>query len=152
MTTVEDLDVGERGIDAERDATLLWLLGAGRTPFRVVTDLLGSKHKMSIVWELARSPRRFKELERLLAPVTPKVLTRNLRDLESASLVARESTDGPILRVSYRLTPLGFELRPHVQALCRWAYEHAGELSAHLDAAPSAATPTSPNAAPSAQA
>lgn len=116
-------------LQAERDATLHWLLTEGRTPFRQVTTLLGSKHKLSIMWELARSPRRFKELERLLEPVTPKVLTRNLRDLEASSLITRESLDVSPPHVTYRLSPVGEQLRPHIRALCRWAYENAEALS-----------------------
>lgn len=123
-------------LEVERDATLQWLLTEGRTPFRQVTELLGSKHKLSIMWELARSPRRFKELERLLAPVTPKVLTRNLRDLEASSLITRLSLDVSPPHVTYQLSPIGEALRPHIKALCRWAYENAEALTPKTDRMP----------------
>ena len=113
----------------DRDATLRWLIGQGRTPFQRVSTVFANKHKLSLIWELARGAKRFKELERALSPVTAKVLTRNLRDLEAMSLVLRHSFEEKPLKVQYELSPLGVALRPHILALCHWAYENKDALA-----------------------
>ncbi len=115
-------------IGAEPEATLRWLIGQGRTPFQRIATVLANKHKLALIWELARGPKRFKELERALAPVTAKVLTRNLRDLEAMALVVRRDFDVSPPKVEYRLSAVGSELVPHIRALCRWTLEHAETL------------------------
>lgn len=111
-------------------AAIRRMIGEGRTPVQRVAGVLANKHKLALFWELSSGPKRFKELERALAPVTAKVLTRNLRDLEELAFVVRESFDVSPPKVEYRLSPLGDGLRAHIQALCEWSLAHAGELSA----------------------
>lgn len=113
----------------ERDAAVIRrMIGEGRTPVQRVANVLASKHKLALFWELSRGPKRFKELERALAPVTAKVLTRNLRDLEEMAFVVRESFDVSPPKVEYRLSPMGDGLRAHIHALCEWSMAHAEEL------------------------
>ncbi len=113
----------------DRDATLRWLVGQGTTPFQRVATVLANRHKLAIIWELARGTKRFKELERALSPITAKTLTRNLRDLETMSLIVRESFEAKSPKVEYRLSPIGQALRPHIVALCHWAYEFKDVLA-----------------------
>ena len=114
---------------AEEDATLRWLTREGRTPFQLITTALANKTKIGVLWELSRGTKRFKELERALSPVTAKVLTRNLRDLEAMSLIVRKSFEVSPPKVEYRLSSLGLALRPHIVALCHWTYDNADALA-----------------------
>ena len=108
----------------------------GETPFRSLATVLANKHKLSIVWELDCGGKRFIELERALAPVTPKVLTRNLRDLEAMLLVTRRAFEGS-RRVEYALSPLGVALRPSLVSLCHWAYDNRSALTLETSGAES---------------
>jgi DNA-binding HxlR family transcriptional regulator len=53
-------------------------------------DLIGGRWKVSALWRLLDGPKRFTELKRLLPGVTQKMLTQQLRQLETAGLVRRE--------------------------------------------------------------
>lgn len=65
--------------------------------------------------------RRFAELERELAPISAKVLTERLRELEHAGLVVRAELESePPKVVEYSLAPLGDALRPTLDALIAW--------------------------------
>ena len=89
--------------------------------------LTGGKYKLRILWELRRGPRRYSEIGRALVdatggrPVTPRVLSRELRDLCATKLLSRKQFPGVPPRVEYRLTDSGKELLGVLRAICRWA-------------------------------
>lgn len=71
----------------------------------------------NIVWYLGAGPRRFSELRGDLAPVTARVLTRRLRELEARGVVARRNIPSSPPTVEYALTELGTELLPALRAI-----------------------------------
>jgi DNA-binding HxlR family transcriptional regulator len=56
-----------------------------------------------------------------------------LRTLERDGLVSRTVTPTVPLRVDYELTPLGYTLLPHLQALKAWSEGHIAEIMAARD-------------------
>ena len=95
-------------------------------PVQATTNAIAGKWKVQILWHLAYGPKRFGELRRLLASVSEKVLTAQLRELNSVQLVRRESTDEQPVKVMYSLGPPGLELLPALQLLCTWGTRHLG--------------------------
>lgn len=95
--------------------------------------LIANKWSVPIVYVLshAREPVRFRELQRRLAPITQKELTRQLRRLERAGLLARTIHPEVPPRVEYGLTELGETLTTPLGQLARWAFEHGDELEAN---------------------
>jgi DNA-binding HxlR family transcriptional regulator len=77
---------------------------------------------------LAGGPLRYRDLGRIIAGVSQKMLTQTLRTLERDGLVARTLTPAVPVRVDYALTPLGQSLMPAVNAIKMWAEEHIGEI------------------------
>jgi DNA-binding HxlR family transcriptional regulator len=71
----------------------------------------------NIVWYLGAGPRRFSELRGDLAPVTARVLTRRLRELEVRGVVMRREIRSSPPTVEYALTALGTELLPALRAI-----------------------------------
>jgi DNA-binding HxlR family transcriptional regulator len=70
---------------------------------------------------LFEGPRRFADLERALAPISAKVLTQRLKELECAGFITRtELVSDPPKIVEYRATPLADALRPSFAALAAW--------------------------------
>lgn len=65
-------------------------------------------------------PLRYAELQRRLAPITPKELAKQLRVLESAGVVQREVYATVPPSVEYALTPLGRSLYPTLEVLAAW--------------------------------
>ena len=92
-----------------------------RCPAESAVEMIGGKWKIPILWHLFGGPKRFGELQRLLTPVTQKVLIQHLRQLEADGLVTRTVHAQIPPRVDYRLTPRGRSLKPAIEALCAWS-------------------------------
>lgn len=86
----------------------------------VAMTVLGGKWKMLILKKLLPGPRRFGELGRLLPGITQRMLTRQLRELESDGLVRRTVCREVPLKVEYALTDTGRSLEHIMAELDRW--------------------------------
>ncbi|MEN7430699.1 winged helix-turn-helix transcriptional regulator [Chromobacterium sp. TRC.1.1.SA] len=90
-------------------------------PIDATMRLVGGKWKCAILCHLMDGGElRTGELRRLLAGVSQKVLTEQLRELERDGLVSRTVHPEVPPRVEYRLTELGGSLRPIIDAMCEW--------------------------------
>jgi DNA-binding HxlR family transcriptional regulator len=70
---------------------------------------------------LEQSPTNWATLLSALGEVSPKMLTQQLRELESDGLVFREELDPrPPKTVCYHLTALGRALAPALSSLTQW--------------------------------
>ena len=97
----------------------------GGCQIEATLQLLDGKWKGVILHHLLRDEvLRFNELVKLLSTITHRTLSKQLREMEVAGLVAR--TVYPVVppRVDYSLTPLGRSLEPVIQALGRWGQEN----------------------------
>jgi len=89
--------------------------------------LTGGKYKLRILYELRRGPRRYSEIQRALrdatggASITPRVLSRELRDLVGAGLLGAQAVPGGA--AARRVSPHQRRARPArvMRAICRWA-------------------------------
>ena len=79
----------------------------------------------------AGGPARCRELQRRVAPITQKELTKRLRDLERSGLVARRVYAEVPPRVEYRLTELGLTLMPALTGLHEWAERYGAAVDEH---------------------
>lgn len=95
-------------------------------------DIIGGKYKALILWHLVDGTRRFGELRRLIPQATQKMLTQQLRELETGGLVIR--TVYPVVppKVEYRLSDLGRSIKPILDAMRDWGtdYMKAGGIDA----------------------
>ncbi|MDX2265813.1 MAG: helix-turn-helix domain-containing protein [Hyphomicrobiales bacterium] len=89
-------------------------------PMEATLDLIGGKWKGVIIYHLQDGPLRFNELRRRLNKITHRMLTKQLRELEDAGLVARTVYAQVPPRVDYALTPVGASLSPVVDTLYTW--------------------------------
>jgi DNA-binding HxlR family transcriptional regulator len=89
-------------------------------------EIVGERWSLLIVRDLLPGPRRFGDLARGLAQITPTRLTDRLRGLEAAGIVVREPPSVG-REVWYRLTDAGRALEPTVDSLVLWGIEHALE-------------------------
>ncbi len=73
---------------------------------------------------------RFTRLGELVGPVSQKMLTKTVRQMESDGLVTR--TVYPVVppHVEYTLTPLGQSLGAAFCGVWVWAEKHSGEIAA----------------------
>lgn len=89
-------------------------------PLEEAAALVGDRWTLLVCDALRTGPLRFADLATRVEGVSPNVLTRRLRDLEAAGVVAAEPYSDRPVRHRYRLTPLGRELGPALGALGRW--------------------------------
>lgn len=86
--------------------------------------VIQGRWKLLILRELLEGVQRFSQLQRALAGVgagvSQKVLTAQLRELESDGVVQRTVHAEVPPRVDYALTPLGRELIPLLDQLHHW--------------------------------
>jgi DNA-binding HxlR family transcriptional regulator len=96
-------------------------------PATRVFDLIAHKWTVTIIHHLhtANGPIRFRQLQRLVDPITQKELTKRLRELERSGLVQRTIFAEVPPRVEYRLTDLGATLIPALAGLHQWAESYA---------------------------
>lgn len=98
-------------------------------PVETTLTLIGDKWKVLILRDLRGGTKRFGELRRSLSGISQKVLTSNLRDMESGGLILREVFPEVPPRVEYALTDLGESMTPILDAMASWGEEYkAGRL------------------------
>jgi len=71
----------------------------------------------NVIWHLRAGPRRFSELRSDIPPISSKVLSARLKDLERRGVIRRRICDTSPPSVEYSLTPLGGELVPALEAV-----------------------------------
>ena len=89
-------------------------------PVEATLDLIGGKYKALILWHLSNGELRFSELKKVVKNATPKMLTQQLRELESQALIHREVFPVVPPKVEYSLTELGRSLMPILVAMRDW--------------------------------
>lgn len=93
-------------------------------PVETTLELIGGKYKALILWHLSEKTLRFSELRKLINRATPKMLTQQLRELETQALIHREVY--PIIppKVEYSLTELGRSLMPVLMSMRDWGADY----------------------------
>lgn len=90
--------------------------------------LIDGKWKSVILFHLLDRTLRFGELSRILASVTPRMLTNQLRELEEDGLVVRTVYPQVPPKVEYSLSPLGRTMEPVLMALKVWGDANIGRF------------------------
>ena len=93
-------------------------------PVEVTLSLINDKWKVLIVRDLLTGTKRFNELKRSVTGITQKVLTNNLRQMESDKLVKRKVYAEVTPRVEYSLTAVGLSLKPILDSMVEWGNEY----------------------------
>ena len=89
-------------------------------PVETALLFLKDKWQVLIYRELLTGTKRFSELKKSLSPVTQKMLTQNLRELEERGMIKRKVYPVVPPKVEYSLTPLGETMAPVIDALKQW--------------------------------
>jgi DNA-binding HxlR family transcriptional regulator len=86
-------------------------------PIGACMELLGGAWTPNVIWYLSGGPRRFSELQVDMRPISAKVLSMRLKDLERKGVVSRRVIDSSPPSVEYSLSDLGLELVPAIEAI-----------------------------------
>jgi DNA-binding HxlR family transcriptional regulator len=85
-------------------------------------DLVGERWTLLIVRNLLLGPLRYSDLLRGLPGITTNLLAKRLKEMEQSGLLERTRAVTGEAGYAYRLTELGLELEPAVQALASWGW------------------------------
>ena len=89
-------------------------------PVATTGQLIGNKWKLLIIRNLLVRPWRFNELQKSLDGISQKVLTDNLRSMETDGIITRTVYAEVPPRVEYALSPLGESMRPILNSMQAW--------------------------------
>lgn len=93
-------------------------------PIEGAMVLLSGRWRALIVYYLDKGPMRFNALQRALGPISQRMLTRDLRELEAAGVVSRMVYPEVPPRVEYELTSSGRKLMAIIDELSDWWEAH----------------------------
>ncbi|WP_226655610.1 winged helix-turn-helix transcriptional regulator [Pseudalkalibacillus hwajinpoensis] len=93
-------------------------------PVEGTVDVIGGKWKSVIIYHLLDGKKRFNELKKLNTGITQRMLTLQLRELESDGIVNREVYPVVPPKVEYSLTEFGETLEPIVVLMRDWGMEN----------------------------
>ena len=93
-------------------------------PVAATLEMIGGKYKSLILWHLSEGKLRFSELRSKILGATPKMLTQQLRELETRNLIHREVFPVIPPKVEYSLTETGKSLMPILVAMRDWGADY----------------------------
>src|SRR5215468_3270576 len=91
-------------------------------PVAMAAEILGSRWTLVLLRELVAGSTRFNELRRGVPRMSPALLSKRLKELEAAGIVARTKVQGEPGAWDYRLTDAGRDLKPVVEAVGVWGH------------------------------
>ncbi|WP_452231392.1 winged helix-turn-helix transcriptional regulator [Lacinutrix sp. MEBiC02595] len=97
-------------------------------PVRDVIDIIGGKWRLPIIIALSFKIHRFKELERQIEGITPRMLSKELKELEINGLINREVFDTMPVTVAYSLTDYGKSLDKVIETMRDWGLTHRNKI------------------------
>ena len=93
-------------------------------PVRDALEVLNGKWKLPIIIALMFGNKRFSQIAREIPGITDKMLSKELRDLETHDLVKRTVYDSIPVVVEYSLTEYGHSLQAVIDVLRSWGMKH----------------------------
>lgn len=89
-------------------------------PVETTLEIIGGKWKGIIIYRLLGGTKRFSELKRKMPTITHRMLTLQLRQLESDGIVNRRVYAEVPPKVEYSLTDLGLSMAPIIRSIHDW--------------------------------
>jgi DNA-binding HxlR family transcriptional regulator len=91
--------------------------------------VLNGKWKLPMIVALLNGPTRFKEIQRVLGTITPKILSKELKELELNGFVERKVFNTTPVTVTYELTPYSSTLKNVLNELRIWGEQHRKHIT-----------------------
>lgn len=98
---------------------------------RPITDalyVLNGKWKLPLIFTLRENAQRFNEILKSVEGITPKVLAKELRDLESNEFIVRKVYSTTPVTVIYESTAYSDSLKGVLGELYNWGEQHREKI------------------------
>lgn len=89
-----------------------------------VFELIGGRWRGAILATLCNEPKRFSEIKKELEKITPGILTKELRYLETNEIIDVQRKSVARNSTVYYLSEHGKTLEPLIAKIHEWAKEH----------------------------
>lgn len=91
---------------------------------RDTLNVINGKWKLPIIGALCYGKKRFKDLEKDIPRITPRMLSKELKELEINGVVIRTVQATMPVIVEYELSPSGRTLKSVLDAMIDWGMQH----------------------------
>lgn len=95
-----------------------------------IMELVGNKWTLLLTYHLGERALRFSDLKRLANPISSKMLTQTLRELERFGMINRSVLSTTPPSVEYELTELGRTFLSAAGVICAWTRDNSDALDA----------------------
>ncbi|WP_253952331.1 helix-turn-helix domain-containing protein [Mucilaginibacter sp. SG564] len=103
---------------------------AAASSIRDALYVLNGKWKLPLIVTLVDGPLRFNDIQRALSGITPKILSKELKELELNEFVKRNIFSTTPVTVTYEATPYSQTLGPVLEELQKWGKQHRERIIA----------------------
>lgn len=86
--------------------------------------VLSGKWKLPLIMALKGGPLRFNDIQRLTGGITPRILSKELKELELNEFIERKVVSTAPVTITYELTPYSCTLDRVLEELRNWGLQH----------------------------
>ena len=97
-------------------------------PVRDALDVINGKWKLPIIISVMTGNDRFTDIQESIPGISPKVLAKELKDLEQHKLIKRVVVDDYPVKILYKPEPYADTLTPIIEALKGWGLNHRKKI------------------------
>lgn len=97
-------------------------------PVRDALDVINGKWKLPIIISIMTGNHRFTDIQNSIPKITPKVLAKELKELETHQLIKRTVIDDYPVTILYKPESYSDTLIPIIEALKEWGLNHREKL------------------------
>jgi len=96
-------------------------------------NVISGKWKLQIIGSLLfGKTRRFTEIQRTIPKITPRMLSKELKELELNGIVTRTVHDSTPVLVEYELTESARQLQEVMNSMINWGINHREETKREI--------------------
>ena len=122
--------------DRKRAQLIKEVLGNPRDPKQEVQALqdtiyvIGGKWKLPIINSLCNGNRRFMDIERSIPGISPRMLSRELKELEANQIIRRKADPDTPGIVEYFATDYCYSFSDIILEMIKWGKDHRARIRA----------------------
>jgi DNA-binding HxlR family transcriptional regulator len=91
-------------------------------------NVISGKWKLPIIGTLLYEKKRFGEIQRNIGKITPRMLSKELKELEINGIIVRKVFDSVPVVVEYELTPSAQALGSVLDTMVAWGLQHREQV------------------------
>lgn len=92
-------------------------------------EVINGKWKLAIIISVGAGNDRFTDIQDSIPGITPKVLAKELKELEQHKLISRIITEGYPVKITYKLEKYANTLTPIIYSLKDWGLNHRKKIT-----------------------